>query len=375
MRNDDQWRNRRDDEFEMDREFPRDRDYGAGSRYPRDEPFQFGDTDRGPRGGSYRESGRQYGGYDQPGRSGESGQGYGGNPRYGDRLQSVQGGNFGRGDPYADEGRYGGSRHEGYGLTGQRYGHEEELSSPGGPQMNWEGRGQRHPQYDWPSRGTHEGREQGYGGWTGSHEHGPGQWGGSGGQQGHWQGGGQQEWQADQDWQGGRQGGQRHMPKGYKRSDERLQEDICERLSRSGLDVSEVSVSVSEGRVTLEGSVNERYMKHAIEDCADDCMGVESVENRIRVDRAGARSGTGGMGASGSMWGESSSSSTQQRNEMGASSQGGASGQGNLSSQAGTSNQAGEQGSTGSSGQQMQGEAAEKSARSPRKTSGQSKRK
>lgn len=301
MRNDDQWRNRRGDEFEMDREFPRDRDVGAGSRYPRDEPFQFGDTDRGPRGGSYRESGRQYGGYDQPGRSGESGQGYGGNPRYGDRLQSVQGGNFGRGDPYADEGKYSGSRHEGYGLTGQRYGHEEEFSSPGGPQMNWEGRGQRHPQYDWPSRGTHEGREQGYGGWSGSNEHGPGQWGGS--------------------------GGQRYMPKGYKRSDERLQEDICERLSRSGLDVSEVSVSVSEGRVTLEGSVNERYMKHAIEDCADDCMGVESVENRIRVERAGSRSG-----------------------------------------------QAVEQGSSASTGL-MQGETGEKSARSARKTSGQSKRK
>lgn len=319
MRNEDQWRNRRRDESDMDREFPRDRNYGAGSGYPRDEPFQFGDTDRGPRGGSYRESGRQYGGYDSPNpdRGGASGRGYGVDPRYGERLQSVQGGNFGRGDPYVDEGRFGGSRHEGYGLTGQRYGHEEEFSSPGGPQMNWEGRGQRHPQYDWPSRGVHEGREQGLGG------------GGS---------------------------TQRYMPKGYKRSDARLQEDICERLSHSGLDVSEVSVSVSEGQVTLEGTVSERYMKHAIEDRADDCMGVQGIENRIRVERPGSRQEAGISGASSAMSG-------------GASSSGAVGGGGTVASDAGA-----EQAGTPAAGQVQSG-AREQSSRTARKSGSQSKRK
>lgn len=73
------------------------------------------------------------------------------------------------------------------------------------------------------------------------------------------------------------------LPKGYTRSDERIREDVCEHLGLSGLDVSDVSVEVSKGHVTLEGTVKERHHKHAIEDCADDCMGVQGVENRIRV--------------------------------------------------------------------------------------------
>ncbi len=74
-------------------------------------------------------------------------------------------------------------------------------------------------------------------------------------------------------------------PKGYTRSDERIHEDVCERLSHSGLDVSEVSVNVAEGKVTLEGTVKNRRVKHAIEDCADDCAGVVDIDNRITVQR------------------------------------------------------------------------------------------
>lgn len=75
----------------------------------------------------------------------------------------------------------------------------------------------------------------------------------------------------------------RRMPKGYRRTDERIREDVCERLGRSGLDVADVSVDVAAGRVTLQGTVDDRRAKHAIEDCADACMGVEDVDNRIRV--------------------------------------------------------------------------------------------
>ncbi|MBO1113765.1 BON domain-containing protein [Bordetella petrii] len=76
---------------------------------------------------------------------------------------------------------------------------------------------------------------------------------------------------------------QRITPKGYVRSDERVREDLCERLSHSGLDVSDVSVEVSDGTVTLEGTVPNRATKHAIEDCADDCLGVNDIQNHIRV--------------------------------------------------------------------------------------------
>lgn len=76
-------------------------------------------------------------------------------------------------------------------------------------------------------------------------------------------------------------------PKNYQRSDERVREDICERLMACAGDIelSDVSVDVKDKHVTLEGSVPERWMKHAIEDLADDCLGVQDVDNRIRVSR------------------------------------------------------------------------------------------
>ena len=73
-------------------------------------------------------------------------------------------------------------------------------------------------------------------------------------------------------------------PKGYQRSDERLREDISERLMEAyDIDSSEVTVQVLGGKVILEGTVPDRYMKHAIEDMADAAPGVQDVDNRIRV--------------------------------------------------------------------------------------------
>jgi hypothetical protein len=65
-------------------------------------------------------------------------------------------------------------------------------------------------------------------------------------------------------------------PKGYKRSDERLKEDISERLMNMDVDASEVSVEVQSGKVTLEGTVSERWMKHTIEDAATQGAGAAS---------------------------------------------------------------------------------------------------
>jgi osmotically-inducible protein OsmY len=47
---------------------------------------------------------------------------------------------------------------------------------------------------------------------------------------------------------------------------------------------------VKEGRVSLEGTVPTRSMKHQIEDLADYTAGVTDVDNRIRVERAGSGS-------------------------------------------------------------------------------------
>ena len=73
-------------------------------------------------------------------------------------------------------------------------------------------------------------------------------------------------------------------PKGYQRSDERLKEDISERLMEARhIDSSEVTVDVRGAKVFLEGEVPSRHMKHAIEDLVDACPGVQDIENRIRV--------------------------------------------------------------------------------------------
>jgi hypothetical protein len=76
-------------------------------------------------------------------------------------------------------------------------------------------------------------------------------------------------------------------PKGYQRTDERIREEICDELMQMDhIDSSEMTVEVVAAKVTLEGTVPERWMKHDIEDLADACPGVKEVDNRIRIKSA-----------------------------------------------------------------------------------------
>jgi len=78
-------------------------------------------------------------------------------------------------------------------------------------------------------------------------------------------------------------------PKNYRRSDERIAEDINERLTEDALlDASGIHASVSDGVVTLQGSVGSRRMKHRAEDIVDQCRGVDDVRNHIRVAMEGS---------------------------------------------------------------------------------------
>jgi hypothetical protein len=73
-------------------------------------------------------------------------------------------------------------------------------------------------------------------------------------------------------------------PKNYRRSDQRIQEDVCDRLTQDPqVDASEILVSVREGEITLEGTVAERQMKRIAEDCAGSVAGVSQVHNRLRI--------------------------------------------------------------------------------------------
>jgi hypothetical protein len=75
-------------------------------------------------------------------------------------------------------------------------------------------------------------------------------------------------------------------PRNYKRSDERILEDINERLTHHPLiDATEIEVSVQEGEVILRGSVDQREAKRRAEDVADSVSGVKNVRNELRVQQ------------------------------------------------------------------------------------------
>lgn len=88
-------------------------------------------------------------------------------------------------------------------------------------------------------------------------------------------------------WEGTLAGGHHHRgrgPKGYERSDERIKEDICERLTHDPVvDASDISVECRAGVVTLDGTIHERWLKHRVEDMVADCSGVKDVQNRLTV--------------------------------------------------------------------------------------------
>ena len=73
-------------------------------------------------------------------------------------------------------------------------------------------------------------------------------------------------------------------PKGYRRSDERIKEDVNDRLSDDYyIDASDVEVAVENSEVTLTGTVRNRTDKRRAEDIAESVSGVTNVENRLRV--------------------------------------------------------------------------------------------
>lgn len=79
-------------------------------------------------------------------------------------------------------------------------------------------------------------------------------------------------------------------PRNIVRSDERIADDLIERLTRDeDIDASEILVGVDAGTVTLTGEVPERRMKHLAENLASEVQGVREVHNRIQVDK-GAKS-------------------------------------------------------------------------------------
>lgn len=109
-------------------------------------------------------------------------------------------------------------------------------------------------------------------------------------------------------------------PKGYTRSDDRIREDINDRLSDDAfIDAENIEVSVNNGEVTLTGTVDDRSSKRRAEDVAEAISGVKNVENRIRVSassnsnwRTGSEQQDAGSSTSGSA---TTATSTERRKQ------------------------------------------------------------
>lgn len=73
-------------------------------------------------------------------------------------------------------------------------------------------------------------------------------------------------------------------PRGYRRSDERIRDEVCDRLEAHGaIDASRFEVKVENGEVTLEGTVSDRRTKRLAQAVADTVSGVEDIHNRLRL--------------------------------------------------------------------------------------------
>jgi hypothetical protein len=234
----------------------------------RDEEFRFGDENRGR--GEFREAyGRGYEenrpGFGGTGRSRTGSRGFSESERYGQHRGYSEEGGY---DPQRLQFRPGSS--EGYRRYGESYGR--------GP----EGFDRETGSYPGYSRGT-TGFGQGTPGFEiGSGYSEPARFG--------------ETWGTPFRTPRGRFTGR--GPKGYTRSDERILEDVSDRLEQHGeIDPSDIEVRVTSGEVTLEGTVENRWMKRMAEDLVEDCPGVRQVNNRIRIQgNGGERASTGQTG-------------------------------------------------------------------------------
>jgi osmotically-inducible protein OsmY len=260
--NEDRWgsRSRADEERggRGERQYSSDYDETLGSEWARGrEPSYdqggYGSYGRGGFGGDPNYGRGSAGGDANYGRGGfgesQRGRGY-----YGGGNAGMYGGGSSGG--YA--GGYGGGNYRGstgtdYGTGGQGYGRERGFG--GGRDQGYRGR-------DLRSAGANASSFAG--GYSFGEEVRSGSFGGTAGIR-----------------QGGYAG---RGPKGYTRTDDRIREEVCERLSRDDdVDASEIEVRVQNGEVTLEGTVQTRSMKHQAEDLADDVTGVSDVHNHLRV--------------------------------------------------------------------------------------------
>jgi osmotically-inducible protein OsmY/CBS domain-containing protein len=100
-------------------------------------------------------------------------------------------------------------------------------------------------------------------------------------------------------------------PRNYQRSDDRVREDVNERLADDPMvDASEIDVTVQNREVTLSGTVRNRHERRRAEDLAESVSGVSHVQNNLRVgqrqagEETGTEAGDPGTGTAGATAGK-----------------------------------------------------------------------
>jgi hypothetical protein len=73
-------------------------------------------------------------------------------------------------------------------------------------------------------------------------------------------------------------------PKNWKRSDELIHDEVCHALLVApDVDASDIEVSVTEGQVTLAGTVPDRVSRRRADDVIHDMPGVQQVFNHLKI--------------------------------------------------------------------------------------------
>jgi osmotically-inducible protein OsmY len=203
--------------------------------------------------------------------------------------------------------RYGAGNYDSYG-TG-RYGGEEYGDSSA---QNWRTSGDRYdrsePRDRWasgdPDSSFNDRWQNSYGGSSRpSNFRGYGGYGGGDyGERGAYGGYGRSEFGSRDENRAQRESGSSEQgqfrgrgPKGYRRSDERIREDVCECLTDDErLDASNIDVTVKDCEVTLSGTVSSREDKRRAENLIDRLSGVKDIHNQLRVaNETGQKGRTG----------------------------------------------------------------------------------
>ena len=269
-----------------DRDYDRDTRYGRGGYTPRSE-YGGRDWESERYGSEGRFPGDENLGRYSSGRRGREYQG--GRENYWGRGWENERDESNRESRYGSYGRSGAERGYSEGLTG---GYSERYNYPTGFRST-ERYGERGRGYDYDRGDSDRGRND--------REEGRGWWDRASDEVASWFGDEEAERRRRMDEQRAHRRGR--GPKGYRRSDERIREDVNDRLSDDYyIDASDIEVSVANQEVTLTGTVNNRNDKRRAEDLAESVSGVSNVENRLRVKQSGygdyGRTSTGTQTAS-----------------------------------------------------------------------------